>query len=231
MKKIIYASLIIISACQPKSIEKIEKKDNVIHNKVISDLSKDYEKNEFVDSLKYRPDKNIVLKLKTDEANHLLSITLYQRINGQLKLFQKIDSLNFQFGIATPKFEDFNRDGVNDINIPYGTGGRGGNRFSYAFLQNKNTGKLSYIDESDVIPNLHYDSIRNVISSISLYAGTTFIDYKLENNKLIKSEGVDVSTNDEWTYREYYKFDNQGNKFINKKDSINDQGEGLFNRE
>jgi hypothetical protein len=214
-------------------METVEDNDTLVQKKISPKTAEDKEEIEFIDSTIYRSDKNIYVKI-TAEANsdlYLVSITLFKKTGNQLIVLQQIDSLESQFGNVIPTFEDFNQDGIKDLNLQFGTGARGGNSYSYVFLQNKETGRLNFIEKSDFNPNLHYDTLRNVITSVSLYSGTTFLDYELKGNKLAAVSGIDVSADDEWTYRKHYTIDKEGKRHFFKKDSVNDKGEGLFSRD
>ncbi len=233
MKKLLYFSILILASCQTTSIEEVENKDTLVQE-VSPEITEDKEEHEFTDSTIYRPDKNIYLKIKAKGAYgelYLVSITLFKKSGNQWIVLQEIDSMESQVGNIIPTFEDFNQDGIKDLNLQFGTGARGGNSFSYAYLQNKETGRLTFIEASDEITNLHYDTLRNVISSISLYSGTTFLDYELKGHKLVEVSGIDVSTDEQWTYRKYYTIDKEGKQHVFKKDSVNDKGEGLFSRD
>jgi hypothetical protein len=185
----------------------------------------------YTDSSHYRPDKDIILQIKGMDDQHMILINLFKVTAGEIELIQSFDSLDSQFGDVEPIFEDFNQDGFVDIKIKCGTGARGANELYHLLTQDMETGKLTYIKGSSSIPNIYFDTERKSITGVYYYNGTSFIDYKIEKDTLVEISGVDISTDDTWTYREYYIYNGQGSRILIRKDSIRDHGEGLYSRE
>jgi hypothetical protein len=75
---------------------------------------------------------------------------------------------------------------------------------------------------------LEFDTLRKVVTGTYFYAGVSFVDFKLVKDSLIQISGVDVSADSSWTIREYYGIGDKGNRIIIKRDSVEDNGEGLY---
>jgi hypothetical protein len=138
--------------------------------------------------------------------------------------------LDSQFGDSEPFFEDFNRDGLKDVKLKLGSGARGANTLFHLLTQDT-SGKLNYVRGSTEIPNLEFDTLRQVVMGTYFYAGVSFVDFKLVKDSLIQISGVDVSVDSTWTHREYYTIDDKGIRTIVKRDSVQDNGDGLYTRE
>ena len=187
-------------------------------------------KYDFLDSLVYQPRKKILIGIfSSDQETHSVTIDVLQRSDAGLTIIQTIDSLDSQFGETTPVFEDLNEDGLRDIKLQQGSGARGANVLFHVFLQDT-TGQLKYIKGSNVIPNIEFDSVRHMITGTYFYAGTSFVDFKLNKDSLLEISGTTVSLDSVWTIREHYKLVETGDKVIISKDSVEDWGEGLYNR-
>jgi hypothetical protein len=189
----------------------------------------DLKKYDFVDSTKYRPGDKILLGIYSAHE-HEIAIDLIQNSDNKIGIVQTIGPLDSQFGDTEPFFEDFNQDGHLDLKLKYGSGARGANELFHLLIQD-HTGKLNYVKGSAHIPNLEYDTIRHIIMGTYFYAGTSFVDFKLVKDSLTEISGVDVKADTIWTFREYYRVDENGNRTIFKRDSVADSGEGLYSRE
>lgn len=188
------------------------------------------EEYDYVDSTTYRPDKQLILAIKAIPDAYNISIHIFQKAEG-LRLYQAIDSLDSRFGNSSPIFEDFNEDGLADVKIGYGSGARGANELYHLLLQDAATGKLSYVKGSAAIPNLSFDRERNTITAEYYYGGTSFIDLRLQNDSLVEIRGVNVSANNDYTFREFYEYDEKRKRVLIKRDSVQDGGEGLYSRD
>jgi len=188
----------------------------------------DLNRYDFVDSMVYQPQKKILIGIFSSEHDHKVNIALLQRSDKGLSLFQVIDSLDSQFGNTEPILEDFNHDGLVDMSLPYGAGARSANTLSYLFIQEP-AGTLKYIKGSSDIPNIAVDSTSHLITGTYYYAGMSFVDFEIDKDTLVEISGTNVSVDSIWTIREHYKIENRKQTVI-KKDSIADNGEGLYVR-
>jgi hypothetical protein len=217
MKKFIYCLTILIlgQSCQNRKNQK---------EKV------DLKKYSFIDSTKYRPDKKLLIGVFSNQKQKV-TIDLLDNSNNELRIIQTIGPLDSEFPHIKPLFEDINHDGLSDVKAEFGYAARGSNNVCHLLIQDK-SGKLIYIRGSTRIPNLEFDSLRQIITGTYFYGGTSFVDFNLGNDSLIMISGIDVSSPDGiWTVREHYTFDDHGNKIVVKKDSVNDRGRGVFSRE
>jgi hypothetical protein len=153
-----------------------------------------------------------------------------RQTNGELELVQTIGPLDSQFGDTELFFEDFNQDGLKDLKSKQGSGARGANTLFHLLIQDT-TAKLNYVRGSTEIPNLEFDTVRKMVMGTYFYAGVSFVDFKLVKDSLIQSSGVDVSADSVWTIREYYSINDKGNRITIKRDSVADNGDGLYTRE
>lgn len=159
-----------------------------------------------------------------------LKLHFFRKKKNNWQLVQIEDSLFGQF-IHTDNIalKDFNQDGKEDLKITYGTGTRGANELSYVFLQDAQ-GQFYHLNGSEDIPNIDFDEKRQVITGIYFTGSITFIDFKIENDVLQKLSGMHVETNEEWTHRTYFDYEND--KRVNeRRDSTKDNGRGAYSRE
>jgi hypothetical protein len=189
----------------------------------------DLKKYDFVDSTTYRPESKILVGTYSDRK-HEINIDVLQYSDNEIKIIQTIGPLDSQFGDSEPFFEDFNRDGLKDVKLKLGSGARGANTPFHLLTQDA-SGKLNYVRGSTEIPNLEFDTLRQVVMGTYFYAGVSFVDFKLVKDSLIKISGVDVSVDSTWTHREYFTIDDKGISTIVKRDSVHDNGDGLYTRE
>jgi hypothetical protein len=189
----------------------------------------DLKKYDFIDSTKYRPGNKILVGAYSN-SEHEVAIDVLRHANSEFQVIQTIGPLDSQFGDTELFFEDFNQDGLKDLKLKSGSGARGANTLFHLLIQDT-TAKLNYVRGSTEIPNLEFDTTRKVIMGTYFYAGVSFVDFKLVKDSLIQISGVDVSADSVWTVREYYSIDDKGNRIIIKRDSVEDNGEGLYTRE
>lgn len=188
----------------------------------------DLKKYDFIDSTKYRPESKILVGTYSDRE-HEVTIDVLQYSDNAIKIIQTIGPLDSQWGDTELIFEDFNQDGLKDLKLKSGSGARGANTL-YHLLMQDTTSKLYYVRGSTEIPNLEFDTLRQVVMGTYFYAGVSFVDFKLIRDSLIQTSGIDVSVDSTWTYREYYSIDDNGKRTIIKRDSVKDNGEGLYTR-
>ena len=82
----------------------------------------------------------------------------------------------------------------------------------------KITGKLKLITNSSNYPNLQYNEVLNCIDAWMVYAGSSTVFLKIEQDSLKKFAGVELFEN----YREIYIVDKKGKHKTLKKEKIKD---------
>jgi hypothetical protein len=160
-----------------------------------------------------------------------LKISLFHIENGEWDQFQLIDSLTSPMGHEKLELVDFNQDGLNDLRMYFVSGARGGNGYYYVFIRDGETNKFNRIKQAEGIPNIHFDSTTNMISSIAFTASTYFSFYTYRNDSFIIQKQIEVWGKKEWTFRKYDFYNEWGKMSSTKLDSVYDHYDSIFSPE
>lgn len=182
------------------------------------------------DSSYFLLEDSLYAKTFFDPESHLGSLSIYKFESSILTLVQTLDSLEGLFDLEIIDYKDYNKDNKSDILLYYGSGARGGNTLNYLFVRDSNSFKFRYINGSSEVPNLSYNSDRDIIESMRLTGTTTFEDYVIEHDSLREITSVNVAVSEPYTIRKYSEVKN-GKYVVIRTDSIKDEGESAFLRE
>ena len=219
--------LVFYSCSSPKKESSSTDQNNV--NSINSINDNEIQHSEFV-TKSFILNENIKIDFLFDPISEILHFEIIDSTGPDNIKIQRFSNYESEFGSNNPRLVDFNSDGLLDLLIDYGTGARGSNQFYYLFIRNVQTFQFELIEESAKIPNLYFNEERNVIEGTYFYDGVSFVDFRLENDQLIKTAGIDAWDNNGWTFHEKYQFDKTGNKINVERDSIMDNYESLYSR-
>jgi len=215
--------LILLSSCRQTEMPAVAPLQK---SEVKIDYWQDYG---FVDSTTFKVSGRFLAFRAT--ADRLVYIDIYRLGAAGLERLQSYDSLDSHFGNTRPVIEDINADGLLDFKLNYGSGARGSNEFYQVFIQDS-LGRFTKIRNAEEKPNIAYDTLRKRITTTAYWAGTSYVDYILEGDSLIATEGLDVYFKPEhYTMRKYYRYDSLGNPVVYRLDSTADDGSSLYSRE
>lgn len=171
------------------------------------------------------------VKLIVHHGNESATLKIYSNVNDHMTLVQEFDSLLWSFLGSDAEFIDCNGDKLVDLRLPFAYGANLGNSYSYVFLGDSLNDNFYFLKGSDEIPNISYDTTRNVIEGVFFAGSASFIDFRIDGDTLKAIEGVEVEGYDDKTVRNYLEYDDSGEYKVTRRDTIFDNGESGFSRE
>ncbi|MFB9864217.1 hypothetical protein [Rufibacter immobilis] len=114
------------------------------------------------------------------------------------------------------KLTDYNNDGYNDLTYVSAVAARGANEVRKLFIFNPKTYKLDYLHNSEMYPNLIYNSDLNCLDAFMFHGGTTQVFLKVESDSLREFATINTWGNK----RKVTEIDRYGNEKILLEDSI-----------
>ena len=188
---------------------------------------------DFIDSININGIRYVViLDIKGKEGDKYLQLKLKKKINTSYKTIHIIDSIQIASSILFGGFEfvDFNQDGVKDVKVCLGSGGRGSNIFYAVYLFDKKNLRLNFLKGSNEYPNINFDSISKTISTVGITSSTDYRRFKIESNTLILIGGSEYWLEGEYTYKREYITKRNGDEITILIDSLKDNGESIFDK-
>jgi hypothetical protein len=176
-------------------------------------------------------EKHLAYKTEFDTSTRLLNLKLFSKSKYDWQKLQEFDALPSPFGVYKVETMDFNQDGLNDLRMYFTSGGRGANSYYYVFIRDGETHKFNRIKQAEGIPNIHFDSTTNMISSFAFTASTYFSFYNYRNDSFIIQKQIEVWGKNEWTFRKYDFYNAWGRLSSTKLDSVYDHYNSIFSPE
>ena len=178
----------------------------------------------YVDSLSISNSGNYAITYVFNDSIMDYKVNFFKRNRNGWDLIQTIDSLENMAGVINAKFKDFNNDNVRDFMLYKGTGARGANEFYYVFLVDTLNNQLVRIKNGDDIPNIDYN---DKISGIFYSGGTSYVNYKLQKDSLVETDGESEVPDSIYIIRTKYKIDSNGTMITLSKDTVIDNEQGF----
>ena len=146
--------------------------------------------------------KNFVLAIQQvinpNDSNHELPNAVLHFGKKGAKADQTFwkQPLRFSFVKDNVKHEDFNNDGIKDIMLFEGTGGRGSNEYYHLFLANEKNHTLTKVLGFNEITNPTYHEKHHVILGYG-YAGANYYSiYRINKSNRVYKIGESFEDND-----------------------------------
>jgi len=128
----------------------------------------------------------------TYKARNLAVVKFYSRsnLNGWI-LRQTLEIEDQAIDPLTPKIDDFNNDGLNDITFISSVAARGANEIRTLLIYDKDRDRLVHIKNSEEYPNIRYNRTLHCIDAFRVYGGTSTDFLRLDGDQLIEFASVE----------------------------------------
>jgi len=217
--------LFLILACnnpkEKKSLILAKKEDNKIVKKdSVKEINEIVLRESFVDSttIGIKGKYKIELHSYNNMDSTYVELKLSEKKNNYWLQKQKITLPKEGIVSCDPKIIDFNNDKLNDFTYKSSVAARGANKIRKLLIFEKTTGKLKLISNSSNYPNLQYNEVLNCIDAWMVYAGSSTVFLKIDQDSLKDFAGVELYDG----YREIYLVDKKGKHKTLKKEKIKD---------
>lgn len=206
---------------EKKSLILAKKEDNKIVKKdSVKEINEIVLRESFVDSttIGIKGKYKIELHSYNNMDSTYVELKLSEKKNNYWLQKQKITLPKEGIVSCDPKIIDFNNDKLNDFTYKSSVAARGANKIRKLLIFEKTTGKLKLISNSSNYPNLQYNEVLNCIDAWMVYAGSSTVFLKIDQDSLKDFAGVELYDG----YREIYLVDKKGKHKTLKKEKIKD---------
>ena len=159
----------------------------------------------------------IVVRQLRDTDMVVAEIELFRNEGNNWHLKQKISKEKNGITDLSVSIADFNNDGYNDITYKSEVAARGTNELRNLFIFDKEHDSLVFIKNSNIYPNLDYNTELDCIDAWLVYGGSSTVFLKIEQDTLREFAGVSLLDT-----RTIYTIDIKGQKTILSNELITD---------
>ena len=170
-----------------------------------------YDSNPFIDSTSIGDKGRYKIEIRAVHLNNFedsLYLKLFKKKNGDWDCLQRASEYSDWPFYFSPNFEDFNKDGWNDLTLITGDAARASNVVQTLFIFDPKKERFITISNSKKYPNLRYNSALDCIDAWLVYGGSSSVFLRLSGDSLI--EFAKVSHDD--LSRNVYLIDEKGNR-------------------